>query len=156
MVFPPLYDAREMADYVRESFILHWRRTTRSPHPLLKDYYILWPCFSLLEAEGAVVGFELLEMVQVTFYAMLLNEAVEFGVVRCFMAEGVKSALVGLRWSSFKTCMSHVDYELREAQLQQWANAVEDFKLPEPRGEVGVVGCSLGGRTPLDIGLLSL
>jgi len=65
-----------------------------------------------------VVDFGLPEMVQATFYAMLLNEAIEFGVVRGFMAEGVKSALVGLRWSSFKACISRVDCELREAQLR--------------------------------------
>ncbi|KAJ8420553.1 hypothetical protein Cgig2_014916 [Carnegiea gigantea] len=76
-------------------------------------------------AEGVTADFELLEMVQATFYGMLLNEAVELGVVRGFMAEGLKSALEGLRWSSFEFWMSCVDHELREAQLQRWAIAVE-------------------------------
>ncbi|KAJ8432238.1 hypothetical protein Cgig2_007639 [Carnegiea gigantea] len=94
MAFPPLYDSREMAGYVKESFLWCWRRALRPPHPLLEDYYVLCPHFSLTEAEGAVADFELPEMVQVTFYAMLLNEAVELGVVCGFMAEGRKSALV--------------------------------------------------------------
>ena len=40
-----------------------------------------------------MADFKLPQMVQVTFYAMLLNEAVELGVVHDFMAEGLKSAL---------------------------------------------------------------
>ncbi|KAJ8438013.1 LOW QUALITY PROTEIN: hypothetical protein Cgig2_029994 [Carnegiea gigantea] len=114
MAFPPLYDTREMADYVRKSFIWHWRRATRPPCPLTEDYHVLCPRFSLPEAKGATADFELLEMGQATFYAMLLNEAIERV---CFMAEGLKLALVGPGWSSFEAWMSRVDHELREAQL---------------------------------------
>jgi len=64
-----------------------------------------------------VADFKLPEMVRVTFYAMLLNEAVELGVVRGFMADGLKSSLVGLRWRCFEALMSCTDHELREAQL---------------------------------------
>ena len=98
----PLYNTREMADYVRESFIWRQMRATRLPRALPEDNYFLFPCFSLLEAEGVAPDFELPEMVQATFYALLLNEAVELGVVHGFMAEGLSSALVGLRWSSFE------------------------------------------------------
>jgi len=87
----------------------------RPSRPLLKDFHALCPRFSLPEAEGAAADFELPEMVQATFYAMLLNEAVELGVVHGFIAEGLKSALAGLRWSSFEVWMSCVDHELREA-----------------------------------------
>ncbi|KAJ8432899.1 hypothetical protein Cgig2_014486 [Carnegiea gigantea] len=111
MVFPPLYDTREMADY-------RWRRATRSPRPLPEDYHVLCPRFSLLETEGAAANFELLKMVQAISYTMLLNEAVELCVVGGFMAKGLKSALVGLRWSSFEAWMSRVDHELRDAQLR--------------------------------------
>jgi len=64
---------------VRESFVWHWRRALRPPRPLPEDFHALYPRFSLFEAEGATVDFELPEMVQVTFYAMLLNEAIEPG-----------------------------------------------------------------------------
>ncbi|KAJ8447058.1 LOW QUALITY PROTEIN: hypothetical protein Cgig2_025435 [Carnegiea gigantea] len=87
--------------------------------PLLEDYHVLCPRFSFPEAEGAAANFELPEMVQAIFYAMLLNEVVELGLVHDFIAEGLKSALVGLRWSSFEAWMSRVDHELREAQLWQ-------------------------------------
>ncbi|KAJ8427748.1 hypothetical protein Cgig2_008552 [Carnegiea gigantea] len=62
-----------------------WRRATCPPHPLPEDYYVLCPCFSLPEAEGTTSDFELLEMMQSTFNAMLLNEAIELGVVRSFI-----------------------------------------------------------------------
>ncbi|KAJ8429990.1 hypothetical protein Cgig2_033915 [Carnegiea gigantea] len=98
----------EMADYIRESFIWCWRRATRPPRPLSEDYHVLCPRFSLPEAEGAAADFELPEMVQATFYAMLLNEAIELGVVHGFIAEGLRSALVGLRWSSFEAVAREV------------------------------------------------
>ncbi|KAJ8423866.1 hypothetical protein Cgig2_033790 [Carnegiea gigantea] len=114
-----------MADHVRESFVWCWRRASGPPHPLPEDFHALCPHFSLPEAEGAAADFELPEMVQATFYAMLLNEAVELGVVHSFMAEGLKSALVGLRWSSFEVWINCVDHEPREAQLRWQAVAVE-------------------------------
>ena len=64
------------------------------------------------EAEEAAADFELLEVVQATFYTILLNEAIELGVVRSFIAEGLKSSLVGLRWLSFEAWMSRTDHEL--------------------------------------------
>jgi len=79
----------------------------------------------LTASERAAADFELLEMVQAAFYAMLLNAAVELCMIRRFMVEGLKSSLVGLRWSYFEARMSHTDHELREAQLWQRAVAVE-------------------------------
>ncbi|KAJ8439391.1 hypothetical protein Cgig2_021805 [Carnegiea gigantea] len=63
-----------------------------------QDFQELWPHFSLPEAERAALDFELLEMIQATFYAMLLNDAVELGIVGVFMADGLKSTLVVLGW----------------------------------------------------------
>ncbi|KAJ8445629.1 hypothetical protein Cgig2_018570 [Carnegiea gigantea] len=125
MAFPPIYNTKEMADHVRESFVWRWRRASRPPRPLLEDFHALCPRFSLPEAEDAVADFELPEMVQATFFAMLSNMTVELGVVRGFMAEGLKSALVGLRWSSFEVWMSCVNHELKEAQLRRHAVTVE-------------------------------
>jgi len=79
----------------------------------------------LPEVERATVDFELPEMVQAIFYTMLLNEAVELGVVYSFMAKGLKSSLVGLRWSCFEAWMSRTDHKLREAQLRQRTTAAE-------------------------------
>ncbi|KAJ8438390.1 hypothetical protein Cgig2_006308 [Carnegiea gigantea] len=87
IAFPPLYGTREMTDYVREYFIWRWRRATSPPRPLPEDYHVLYPHFSLPEAEGAAADFELPEMVQTTFYATLLNEAVELDVMHGFIPE---------------------------------------------------------------------
>jgi len=43
----------------------------------------------LPKAEAKAADFELPEMIHATFYAMLLNEAVELGAVRGFMTEGL-------------------------------------------------------------------
>ncbi|KAJ8449176.1 hypothetical protein Cgig2_027178 [Carnegiea gigantea] len=102
MAFSPIYNTREIADYVRESFVWRWRRASRPPCPLPEDFHAICPYFSLPEVVGAAANFELLEMVQATFYTMQLNQAVELGVVRGFMAKGLTSALAGLRWSSFE------------------------------------------------------
>ncbi|KAJ8434801.1 LOW QUALITY PROTEIN: hypothetical protein Cgig2_033751 [Carnegiea gigantea] len=164
MAFPPLYDTREMAEY---------RRATRPPRPLPKYYHVLCPRFSLPEAERAAANFELPKIVQATFYAMLLNEAVELGV---FYGRRPEVIPCGLRWSCFEAWMSRVNHELREAKLRQRTITVEvcgpsdgqqessgsngpplplDFRLQKPRGEVGVARCSLRGCNPLDISLLS-
>ncbi|KAJ8445592.1 hypothetical protein Cgig2_018533 [Carnegiea gigantea] len=94
-------------------------RAAHPPRPLPVDYHILCPRFSLPEVEGGAADFEPPEMVQAIFYAMLLSEAVELGVVHDFMAEGLRLALVGLRWSSLEAWMSCVDHELREVYLRQ-------------------------------------
>ncbi|KAJ8441262.1 hypothetical protein Cgig2_013677 [Carnegiea gigantea] len=78
-------------------------RSSRPPHPLPEDFHALCPRFSLSKAEGAATDFELREIVQATLYTILLNEAVELGVVHDFSAEGLKSALVGLRWLTFES-----------------------------------------------------
>jgi len=93
----------------------------RLAHPFLEDYHVLCPCFLLPEAERVVAEFKLPKMVQVAFYSILLNEVVELGVVRGFMAEGLKSCL---RWSCFEAWIGRIDHELREAQLRRQTTAV--------------------------------
>ncbi|KAJ8424647.1 hypothetical protein Cgig2_016916 [Carnegiea gigantea] len=101
------------------------RSASRPPRPLPKDFHVLCPCFSLSEAEGTAADFELPKIVQVTFYAMLLNKAVELGVAHDFTAESMKSSLIGLRWSTFEVWMDCVDHALRGAQLHRPADEVE-------------------------------
>ncbi|KAJ8425728.1 hypothetical protein Cgig2_001027 [Carnegiea gigantea] len=96
-----------------------------SASPLSRRFSRLMPRFLLSKAEGAAADFELPEIVQVTFYAMLLNEVVELGVAYDFTAKSLKSSLVGLRWSTFEVWMGCVDHVLRAAQLQRPADEVE-------------------------------
>ncbi|KAJ8432241.1 hypothetical protein Cgig2_007642 [Carnegiea gigantea] len=129
-----------MTEYVVCYFAWDQRGVVFSLLPLLKDFQALCPSYKstvakeatkyyelseLPQVKGAAADFELTEMVQAMFYAMLLNEAIELGVVRYFMAEGLKSALVDLRWSSFEVWMSRIDDEVKEAQLWQQAFAME-------------------------------
>ncbi|KAJ8429441.1 hypothetical protein Cgig2_021093 [Carnegiea gigantea] len=125
MAFPPIYRTREMTNYMRESFIWHSRSALHLPRPLLEDFRVLCPRFSLFEAEGATADFELPEIVQVTFYAILLNEEVELGVAHDFTAESMKPSFIGLRWSTFEVWMDCVDLTLRGAQLHRSSDEVE-------------------------------
>ncbi|KAJ8444575.1 hypothetical protein Cgig2_013854 [Carnegiea gigantea] len=106
-------DRREKGD--RESL----RRATCSPRPLPDDYQDLCPHFSLPEAERVALDFELPEMVQAIFYAMLLNDAIVLGIVRGFIVDDLKSTLMGLRWTCFEACLSRTSRDLCEAQLRQ-------------------------------------
>ncbi|KAJ8419891.1 hypothetical protein Cgig2_017701 [Carnegiea gigantea] len=130
VAFPLIYNMRKMANYVRESFIWRWRSASCPPHPLTEDFHVLCPRFSLSEAEGAAADFKLSEIVQATFYAMLLNEAIELGVAHDFAAESMKSSLIGLRWSTFEVWMDCVDHALMGAQFigrpMKWRSVVPD------------------------------
>ncbi|KAJ8428174.1 hypothetical protein Cgig2_015615 [Carnegiea gigantea] len=54
-----------------------------------------------------------------TFYAVLLNDAVELGIVSGFLASDLQSSLEDLRWTSFEAWLSRTSRDLREAQLRQ-------------------------------------
>ena len=131
MAFPPIYNMREFANYVRETFIWCWRSALRPPRPLLEDFHVLCPCFLLAEAETAAAEFELPEIVQAIFYAMLLNESIKLGVAHEYTAERMKSSLVGLRWSTFEVWMDCMDCPLRAAQLYRLADEVEGRGSPD-------------------------
>ncbi|KAJ8433848.1 LOW QUALITY PROTEIN: hypothetical protein Cgig2_032059 [Carnegiea gigantea] len=89
---PSYFNTREMANYVRETFIWHSRSASRPPRPFPEDFHVLCLRFSLAEAEGATVEFELPEIA--TFQAMLLNETVELGVAHEYKAKSMKSSLL--------------------------------------------------------------
>ncbi|KAJ8449165.1 hypothetical protein Cgig2_027167 [Carnegiea gigantea] len=51
MAFPPVYNMREMTNYVRKSFIWRWRSASRLLRLLPKDFHALCPRFLLSKAE---------------------------------------------------------------------------------------------------------
>jgi len=69
----------------------------------------------LPEVKRATLDFELPEMVLATFYTILLNDAVELGIVSGFLADDLKSTLDRLRWTSFQAWLSRTRGDLREA-----------------------------------------
>ncbi|KAJ8425253.1 hypothetical protein Cgig2_015860 [Carnegiea gigantea] len=121
MAFLPFRETGEIADYIRENFRWHWRSASRPPRPLPEDYRVLCLHFVLSKAEEAACEFELPEMVQATFYAMLLNDAVGLGIVSGFIAADLRASLEGLRWTSFESWMYVNKHDLLEAQLYQQA-----------------------------------
>ena len=95
-----------MANFARESFKWHWGSAACPPRALPDDCHDLCPRFTLPDVEEATHDFELPEMVQATFYVMLLNDAVELGTVSGFIAADLKSTLEGLRWRSFESWLN--------------------------------------------------
>jgi len=78
--------------------------------------------------------FELPEIVQTTFYSMLLNEAVELGMEHDFKVESMKSSLVGLGWSTLEVWMGCVDHVLKAAQFQWLADECRGLWSPRRPG----------------------
>ncbi|KAJ8422880.1 hypothetical protein Cgig2_027363 [Carnegiea gigantea] len=112
-----------------------WRSTSRPPRPLPEDFNLLCPCFSLAEAEATAVESELPEIIQATFYAVLLNEMVELSVVHEYTAERMRSLLVGLRWSILEVWMRIIDKVIRGAQLHRHPDEVEAKGARDGQGE---------------------
>ena len=81
MAFPSFRETEEMADYVRENFRWHWRSALRPLRPLSEDYRELCLHFVLSKVEAAAHDFELPEMIQDAFCAILLNDAVRLDIV---------------------------------------------------------------------------
>ncbi|KAJ8437090.1 hypothetical protein Cgig2_016444 [Carnegiea gigantea] len=124
---PPTRSMREIANYIRETFIWRWRSTSRPTRPLPKDFNVLCPCFSLAlaEAEAAAAESGLPEIAQAMFYTMLLNEMLTFSVVHEYTAERMKSLLVGLRWSTFEVWLRIMDEVIQGARFHRQPDEVD-------------------------------
>ncbi|KAJ8429900.1 hypothetical protein Cgig2_008785 [Carnegiea gigantea] len=129
MGFLRLLKTDDMALYVLENFEWYRREVVFRPLPLPSNYEDLCLGFDLTAAEEAARDFSLLEMPQVVFLVMLLNDAVKLGVLRKWMIGIMESALKELRWSPF----------------QAWA----DPRLGRGRNRGGqLVGCAAELRAP--------
>ena len=102
MAFPPFCDTKETTDHVRETFKWNLRRASHPPHPLPEDYRGLCPSFTVLDAEEAAHGFNIPKIVQGTFYAMVVNDAVELFVVSRDMAKALNSTFKEFAVDSFR------------------------------------------------------
>ncbi|KAJ8428395.1 LOW QUALITY PROTEIN: hypothetical protein Cgig2_029018 [Carnegiea gigantea] len=113
--FPPFGTSKRWPTIVRETFRWHWRSAPRSPRPLLEDYWDICPRFTLSNAEEVACAFELPEMA--TFYAILLNDAVEVGIASRFMAVDLKATLEGL-WRGLLEAQLHQQTPLGGAPVE--------------------------------------
>ncbi|KAJ8426729.1 hypothetical protein Cgig2_011550 [Carnegiea gigantea] len=92
----------EIALYILENCEWDWREVAFPSLRLPDDYQDLCPDFDLSQAKEAAQDFLLPEIPQVTFCAMLLNDAVRLGVLSRGMIEILELDLVELRWSTFE------------------------------------------------------
>ncbi|KAJ8437666.1 hypothetical protein Cgig2_028604 [Carnegiea gigantea] len=98
MAFPCSLNTKEMAEYVVRHFEWDRRGVAFPLSPLSKDFQALCPSYELVVAEEAAEHFELLELPQVIFYAMLLNKAERLGVLHARALRTLESALIELHW----------------------------------------------------------
>ncbi|KAJ8426194.1 hypothetical protein Cgig2_008911 [Carnegiea gigantea] len=133
--FPPTHRTREIGNYVRETFTWCRRSASCSLHPLPEDFDVLCPYFSLAEAEAAAADSGLPEIVQATFYAMLLNNMLELGAVDEYTAKKIRSILVDLGWSAFEAWMPIMDPVIWGAQLYRQPDEVEFKEARSGQGE---------------------
>ncbi|KAJ8444860.1 hypothetical protein Cgig2_029791 [Carnegiea gigantea] len=102
MVFPYFLSTEEMSLHVLETFNWHLGGADFPHLPLPDGYQDLCLDFVLSDAEETTRDFLLPEIVQVIFYTMILNDALEMGTLSRDLDEMLKSALVSLRWSTFE------------------------------------------------------
>ncbi|KAJ8438624.1 hypothetical protein Cgig2_017962 [Carnegiea gigantea] len=117
MAFPPFHDTVEMANYFRETFKWHLRGASHLLRPLLEYYQDLCPSFTLSDTDEAACDFDIPEIVQATFYAMVVKDAVQLSVLSRDLAGNLKSTLKGLRWTIFKSWLNVNKHALLEVQL---------------------------------------
>jgi len=91
-----------MAHHVWEAF--KWRQRNALPPPrlLLEDYQDLCSDFVRREAEESACDFQIPKLIQAIFYAMVVNDALELGILTRNMAQVLKIALTDLYWYSFE------------------------------------------------------
>ena len=80
------------------------------------------------------------ELVQATFYAMLLNDAVEFGAAHEFTGDEMKSVLMDLKWLSFEKWIYCMDEILRAAQQNRPADEINISNVDAVQGGVSDLG----------------
>ncbi|KAJ8442138.1 hypothetical protein Cgig2_011328 [Carnegiea gigantea] len=121
MVFPDFLSTEQAANHIRETF----KGVTRPPRLLPKNYQDLCPYFDLAVVEEVARDFCILEMIQAVFYAMVVNEALELGVLSGDLAEHLKSALEGLQ------CLINTPFYGRntvDRSIQEWGRERQAVK----------------------------
>ncbi|KAJ8446511.1 hypothetical protein Cgig2_027473 [Carnegiea gigantea] len=132
MAFPRSLDTKAMAEYVTRHFVWDRRGVAFPSSPLPKDFQALYPNFELAVANEAAEYYELPELPQVIFYAMLLDETERLGVVQGRALRSLESALVELRWSTFESWVWLYSDRIFEAQFRLMAGSGESSRVRRP------------------------
>ena len=126
MAFPHFLSTREMAEYVVHHFYWYRRRVAFPPSPLPKDFRALCPSYELTVAEEAAGSFELAELPQVIFYAILLNKGERLAILHERMLRQMESALTELPWSTFDSWVWLYGDQIFETQFRANAEPEEE------------------------------
>ncbi|KAJ8437497.1 hypothetical protein Cgig2_007474 [Carnegiea gigantea] len=119
MGFPRSLTTGEMTLYVMDNFKWYCREVVFSPKPLSYDYEELCLNFDFVVAEEHAQIYELPILPQVVFLAMLLNDAVNLGVLSGRMIAVMESVLTELQWNGFQPWTGRNSGRIMEGRRQQ-------------------------------------
>jgi len=98
---------------------------------LLYDYKELCTDFNLAVAEEYAQDYEVPDLPQVVFLAMLLNDAAKLGVLCGWMIVVMGLALKELRWNAFQVWIGHNRARIMEAHRQYPSNDLKEEESSE-------------------------
>jgi len=116
-----------MADHIRETFKWHLRGASRPPRCFQRITGTYVRASFYLKREEATCDFDIPKMIHATFYVMVVNDALELGIMSKDMARALKSALAGLWWLIFESWLMINEHALWSVQLRRQANQEVDL-----------------------------
>ena len=123
ILFPNFSNIEEAVEYVRDTF---WQSLRESPNfrpnPLPEEYHGLSPGFKLAVVTRYAHDSNIPEMVQVIFYAMVLNDTAELEISCKIDMNCIMSVLHHLDWTIIDTWFWGLQLRLRRAQVARLAN----------------------------------
>ena len=104
-LFPNFAGTEQAAEYVRYHFQWALRDpSTFDPRSLTSDYHGLCPRFDLRVSTRYALYSNTLEMVQIVFYAMVIDDSTELGLSRRLIMDCVMRAMRKLDWGPVEAC----------------------------------------------------
>jgi len=151
MAFPRSLDTKTMNEFVIRRFQWDRQGETSPPSPFPKDFRSLCLGFDLAMAEQAAAYYELPELPQAIFYAMLLNEAEKLGALHGPRLQSLKVALTELRWGALESWIWLFGDRVYEARFHPKSSSEEGVRTGR-QGETSSGGVTNGaaseGTTP--------
>ncbi|KAJ8442696.1 LOW QUALITY PROTEIN: hypothetical protein Cgig2_001789 [Carnegiea gigantea] len=140
MAFSRSLNTKEMAEYIIRNFQWDRRGIALPSSPLPRDFQALCPSYELAVVEEAAERFELPELHQVIFYAMLLNEADRLGVLHGRALRTLESNRALLEWLRVVWLYGDRIFEARfwikvEPEGSSGAGKQEEDSKAEQKGE---------------------
>jgi len=126
MAFPRSLVPKAMGEYITRHVAWDRRGIAFPLSPLLKDFQTLCPGFELTVGEQAAKYYELPELRQVIFYAMLQYKAERLWVLQGQALQSLQSALTELRWSAFESWIWLFCDQIYKARLHPKAGLGEN------------------------------